>query len=112
MTLSAQTMLDDADMATLKRLRIASWLEGTTLVLLICIAVPLKHLAGVPQPVSVMGPIHGLAFLFYAWMVVNSASGGLWRKAEVVRLLILAFVPFGTFFNTGMIRRRATATGR
>ncbi|WP_413735660.1 DUF3817 domain-containing protein [Sodalis sp. RH21] len=103
--------LDSQDISLLKRLHAASLVEGTTLVVLACIAVPLKHLGGFPQVSSVMGPVHGLAFLFYAWMVINSASAGLWRKAQVMRLLILAFIPFGTFFNVGMIKRREAGPG-
>jgi len=98
--------LDSQDITQLKRLHLASLVEGSTLVILVCLAVPLKHLAGYPQLTSAMGPIHGLAFLFYAWMVINTASAGLWRKGQVTRLLLLAFIPFGTFFNIGMIKRR------
>ncbi|WP_413731351.1 DUF3817 domain-containing protein [Sodalis sp. RH20] len=103
--------LDGAELTLLRRLHLASVVEGYTLVILVCIAVPLKHLAGFPQVSAAMGPIHGLAFLFYAWMVVNTAAGGMWRKAQVARLLILAFIPFGTFFNVGMIKRREAGPG-
>lgn len=103
--------LDVQEIKLLQRLHLASLVEGSTLAILVCIAVPLKHLAGLPQVTTMMGPIHGLAFLFYAWMVINTASGGMWRKAQVARLLILAFIPFGTFFNVGMITRREAGPG-
>ncbi|HEY0210531.1 DUF3817 domain-containing protein [Acerihabitans sp.] len=107
----ARSGLDGAELTLLRRLHLASVVEGCTLVILTGIAVPLKHLAGLPQVSAIMGPIHGLAFLFYAWMVINTASGGMWRKAQVARLLLLAFIPFGTFFNMGMITRRAAGPG-
>lgn len=47
----------------LTRLRIAGLFEGTTLLFLLLIAVPLKHLAGYPEIVSAAGPVHGLAFV-------------------------------------------------
>ncbi|NDL61571.1 DUF3817 domain-containing protein [Enterobacteriales bacterium SAP-6] len=103
--------MDGQELTLLKRLHLASLVEGSTLAILVCVAVPLKHLAGYPQVTAMMGPIHGLAFLFYAWMVINTASGGMWRKAQVARLLILAFIPFGTFFNVGTIKRRAAGPG-
>jgi integral membrane protein len=55
-----------------RRLRYASLLEGTTLLLLLGIAVPLKHIFGWDMGVRVMGPIHGLAFVSYTWLVINA----------------------------------------
>ncbi len=49
------------ELSQLRRLELASLVEATTLVLLVGVAVPLKHFAGQPTAVAVMGPIHGLA---------------------------------------------------
>ena len=49
----------------LGRLRLAGFVEGTTLLVLLLIAVPLKYGLDMPEFVSTMGPIHGLAFVFY-----------------------------------------------
>ena len=49
----------------LQFLRWMSWLEGGTLLLLLLVAVPLKRLAGIPEVVSWVGPVHGGAFLVY-----------------------------------------------
>ena len=83
--------------------------EGTTLVVLVCIAVPLKHLAGYATATSVMGPIHGVAFLAYVWTVIQTLSGGGWSRAEAVRLLFAAFVPFGAFANACLLARKEAA---
>jgi integral membrane protein len=48
----------------MRRLRLASWAEGATLLLLLLVAVPLKRLAGWPEAVSLMGPLHGAAGFF------------------------------------------------
>jgi integral membrane protein len=50
-------------MNPIRKLRIAGLIEGTTLLVLLLIAVPLKHIGGIPQFVSVMGPLHGAAFI-------------------------------------------------
>ncbi len=55
----------EIELVQLRRLKIVSLVEGTTLLLLVFIAVPLKHLAGWKAMSSVMGPIHELAFLAY-----------------------------------------------
>ena len=44
------------------RLRLAGYLEGTTLVTLLFVAVPFKHLAGYGGLVSVVGPVHRAVF--------------------------------------------------
>ena len=95
------------ELGQLRRLEIASALEGTTLVVLVLVAVPLKHLAGLSLAVRIMGPVHGLAFAFYAWTVIETVSGGGWRQADVLRLTLAALVPFGGFANLGWLHRRA-----
>jgi len=97
------------ELRQLRRLEIASALEASTLLLLVCVAVPLKHLACKPAMVSAMGPIHGLAFAFYAWTVVETVAGGGWSRRDTSRLALAALVPFGGFANLGWLRRRAAA---
>jgi integral membrane protein len=93
----------------LRRLRTFALWEGSTLLLLVCVAVPLKHLAGWPTGVAVLGPVHGLAFLAYLWAVAEAVSTGSWRRAEVARLLVGALVPFGACVNARWLRQRAAA---
>ena len=95
------------ELAQLRRLEAASLVEATTLVLLIGVAVPLKHLAGISLAVTVMGPVHGLAFAAYLWTVLQTVAGGGWQRAEWLRLLAVAFVPFAGYASLPMIRRKA-----
>lgn len=97
---------------TLTRLRWASLAEGATLLLLVGVAVPLKRLAGFPEAVSVLGPIHGGAFLLYVAMVLNARQKGLWSPTETLQLLLAAIVPFGAFLVTGLFRRKQAALAR
>lgn len=93
--------------AQVRRLAIASAAEAVTLVLLVGVAVPLKHWAGYANAVHVMGPVHGLAFLAYAWIAVQTVAGGGWGGADAARLLVGALVPFGGFLNLPFLSRRA-----
>jgi len=68
--------------------------------------VPLKHLASIPIATSIMGPIHGFAFMLYIWMLIQTASGGGWTRTEVVRMFCAAFIPFGAFVNERALARR------
>ncbi|KVN05743.1 DUF3817 domain-containing protein [Burkholderia stagnalis] len=101
--------MKEDDRTALRNLQYLSLLEAATLVALVCVAVPLKHLAGVPAAVSIMGPIHGVAFVTYVWAVVGTASSGLWRRAEVARLVLSALVPFAGLASAGWIARRREA---
>ncbi len=96
----------DFERVLLRQLRVAAFAEATTLLTLVGIAVPLKHLAGWPLGVRVMGPVHGLMFLAYLWTVVRTIGAGLWRRNQVLRLLLSAFVPFAGFFSAGLLSRR------
>lgn len=92
-----------------RRLRFASLIEATTLIALVMIAVPLKHVFGYADATRIMGPVHGAAFVGYIWFVISSVSGGGWSRREVARLVVAAFIPFGGFFNAGFLRRREDA---
>src|SRR3954471_21256618 len=80
-------------------LRILSVAEAATLLALVGVAVPLKHLYGWPQAVAVMGPVHGLAFLLFGWTLLRTAAAHDWPRAEILRAALLACVPFGGLFN-------------
>jgi integral membrane protein len=99
------------ELAQLQRMRVVSLLEGSTLLLLLFVAVPLKHLAGISAATHGMGPIHGLVFLAYVWMLIQAVSGGGWSRSETIRLLIAALIPFGAFVNERALARRQAMLG-
>ncbi len=94
---------------SLRDLRRAALIEGCTLVALVCVAVPLKHLAGIPAATAIMGPVHGIAFIAYVWLIFSTRRDLGWTSGDLVRLLVPAFIPFGTFFNVGFLNRKAVA---
>ena len=93
-------------LSQLRRMRVVSLIEGSTLLLLLLVAVPLKHVAGLPIATQIMGPIHGLAFLTYGWMLIRTVAGGDWSRADIARLSIAALIPFGAFINERALARR------
>jgi integral membrane protein len=97
-----------SELSQLRLLELASMGEATTLLLLLAVAVPLKYLGGWDTGVRIMGPVHGLAFLAYVWTALQTVAGGGWRRGEIVRLFVVAFVPFGGFFNLPFLHRKAT----
>ncbi|WP_179379809.1 DUF3817 domain-containing protein [Jannaschia marina] len=88
----------------------AARLEALTLLALFCVAMPLKYAAGIPQAVSLMGPLHGLAFMVFLWFVVRSWAEGLIDGIGTLRLCAGAFLPFGGFVNERWLRRQLQDT--
>lgn len=87
-------------------LRLSSRFEAVTLITLFFIAMPLKYWLGFPVAVSIAGTVHGIAFLLFAWMLFNAFGYGGLHVGESLRMMALAFVPFGGFFNDRHLSRR------
>ncbi|WP_046242567.1 DUF3817 domain-containing protein [Hymenobacter terrenus] len=80
------------------RLRLLGLFEGISLLLLLGLAVPLKHFYGQPGLVRVLGSVHGLLFVLF---VLNTLWVGVeyqWRFATTWKVLLACIVPFGTFY--------------
>jgi integral membrane protein len=71
--------------------------EGTSFLVLLLIAMPLKYLAGIPIAVTIAGGIHGVlfvAFLVLAWEAKKEyAKPFSW----LAKALLASILPFGTF---------------
>lgn len=97
----------DIEEAMLRRLRIAALVEATTLILLIGVAVPLKHIWEWPTAVKVMGPVHGLAFVGYGVALLQSVGAGMWQCREIAWLALSAFVPLAGFRTSRFFANRS-----
>ncbi len=107
-------ILTDADAIVeerrqIRRLRLVSLAEGLTLLFLILVAVPVRHIFDLPGATRIMGPIHGLAFLAYCWTLMATVSGGNWSRKEVAQLTLAAFFPFGALAVARLLRRKEAA---
>lgn len=91
----------------LKNLRILAMLEGTSLILLLFVAMPLKYRYGIPEATKIVGMLHGILFLSFVSMLTTVTSQGkLPDKFSLIGMLA-AFVPFGTWiFERKVIRPR------
>ncbi|MBM0212898.1 MULTISPECIES: DUF3817 domain-containing protein [Pseudomonas syringae group] len=89
----------------------AALLEGSTLILLICVAVPIKYALGYPEIVSWMGPLHGLSFLIYIWLVLTVAAEDKWKTTIIVRALVAAFIPLGGLWMAHHVLQRQATGG-
>ncbi len=82
----------------LLRYRVMAYVVGTLLVLLVCVAVPLKYAADAPTLTTVLGIAHG-----YLYAALLLAIADLWRRrrfplAVVVWVALAGTVPFVSFY--------------
>ncbi len=93
----------------LKVFRWIALIEGVTTLALFLVAMPVKYWAGNPVLVPPVGLIHGIAFLVY----MAALLPGLWGKGftafQWLRTFFAGFIPFGTFLNDPMLKRRQHA---
>jgi integral membrane protein len=81
----------------LGRLRVIGLVEGSSFLLLLFIAMPLKYLAGMPQYVSVIGMAHGVLWVAYlasvgeVWMALS------WKWQRCAVAVVASILPFGPF---------------
>lgn len=64
------------------------------------------HMFGMPGIVSVMGPVHGMAFVIYLWMLVQSHYTLVWTRTEWVRMIFTACIPLAGFVNERLLKHR------
>jgi integral membrane protein len=94
------------------RLRLAGFLEGTSLLVLVLIAVPLKHFSGNPFLVKTVGPIHGALFIFFVFQTISVATEYRWSfQTTTWKVLLACLVPFGTFYIDKTILRTMFKNG-
>lgn len=89
-------------------LRKLSIVEGTTLILLFFIALPLKKIWGYPEMVSIIGPIHGVAFIVYVVYLFLLSSKSKLSYTNALIGFVLSFIPFGSFvFERKILPRKS-----
>lgn len=81
------------------RLRLLAFLEGTSLLLLVFIAMPLKYFWHNPTWVKAIGPVHGGLFMIFVFYALVVGIGKKWKMMDMAWILLVgSFVPFGTFY--------------
>lgn len=78
-------------------LRWAALFEGSSLLLLLFVAMPLKYFAEIPLAVKIIGPIHGVLFLTFLVLLFTHASKRELGLMKTMTGFCASFIPFGTF---------------
>lgn len=88
-------------------LRFMALLEGTSLLLLLFVAMPLKYSYGMPEAVSWVGRAHGGLFLAFNVVLFYHVFKGHLSEMKGFFGLIASFVPFGTFVYKARVLKNA-----
>ena len=78
--------------------RIVSFLEGTSYLLLLFVAVPIKYFWDDPQYVKLLGMPHGLLFVAYLVLAYLIKDDMQWKGRSLLEVFLASIIPFGTFY--------------
>ena len=87
----------------LGRFRIVAFWEGISYLLLLFVAMPLKYGACIDMAVRIVGMAHGVLFLAYCVTLALTAHPLGARRTLIA--FVISFVPGGTFWLEGRLRR-------
>ena len=83
---------------SIKSFKIISVLEALSFLILLGIAMPLKYMAGIPEPVSIFGMAHGVLFIMYiigAFIMKEKLN---WSIQTLLIVILCSVLPFGPFY--------------
>ena len=95
--------------AALTRYRVMAWIVGVLLIALILVAVPLKYLGGIPEPVTVLGTLHGWLYFIFFLTACDLALRASWTLRGTVLTLVAGTVPILSFVAERNATRKTRA---
>lgn len=82
----------------LKLFKIVAFLEGTSLLLLLFFAMPMKYFFQEPIFVKTIGMAHGVLFVVYIILAIMAKIELNWSFKKFSFICVASIVPFGTFY--------------
>jgi integral membrane protein len=77
--------------------RFAGFAEGTSFLLLLGVAMPLKYIAGMPLAVKYAGWAHGVLFMAYIASAFAVSDKENWPVRKLAGACLASVLPFGPF---------------
>ena len=84
--------------------------EGSSFLVLLCIAMPMKYLMGMPRMVTVVGAIHGILFLLYVGQLAKLRNTYQWDNRFSSFAFLASLLPFGPFVFDKHLRTKEVAS--
>lgn len=82
----------------LRIVRISSFVEGISFIILVVVAMPLKHVFQMPEMVTYVGWAHGILFLLLYGLLLLAFQLGIIPLRLAALTAIAALLPAGPFF--------------
>ena len=89
--------------------RIAAWVTGVGLLVLVVIAMPLKYVFGQPELVSIVGVAHGFLYMIYIVCTLLLAERCRWKPLDALLILVAGTIPVASFVAERRVTRRVRA---
>lgn len=93
----------------LKNFRIIAFTEGVSYLVLLFVAMPLKYMLHIPEPVKYFGWLHGVLFVVYSILLLQAFIVLKWSFIKTLVAFIVSFIPFGTFWLEGKLKKEKAA---
>lgn len=93
-------------MSRIRTFRMTALAEGVSFLMLLCIAMPMKYVMGMPEVVRVVGSIHGVLFLLYVGLLASLHVRQRWSVMFSLYALVASVIPFGTFVLDKHLREK------
>jgi integral membrane protein len=88
----------DSRKIALNAYRVMAYITGTGLVVLVCIAMPIKYFGGNNQPVAIVGALHGFFYMAYVVCSLVLAERCRWRPVRALLVALAGTIPFVSFY--------------
>lgn len=99
-------------MHPIRAFRMIALAEGTSFVILLFIAMPMKYLLGMPLAVRIVGSIHGILFLLYVARLAKLRTAYQWDNRFSFQAFVASILPFGTFVFDKYLREKEATLER
>ncbi len=83
--------------------------EGSSFLILLLIAMPLKYLLDIPELVKYIGWVHGLLFMIYAVQLLYIMIEHKWKISRAATYFIAAFLPLAPFWVERQLKKEVAS---
>ena len=96
-------------MLLINKFRVIAFLEGISYLLLLFVAMPVKYGLGEPGLVKLIGMGHGVLFIAFVLVLMQSAFVYRWKMGFNLIAFIASLLPFATFWLEKKLEIKAKA---
>ena len=96
-------------MNQIRTFRMTALAEGSSFLMLLFLAMPMKYLMGMPKVVTVVGAIHGILFLVYVTQLAKLRVTYQWDNRFSFYAFLASLLPFGPFVFDKHLRQKEIA---